>query len=289
MSFTGFRTYDNAMKQNPWFDRFNLSLANLKLWQKHKRWGGCTFSLEEPIYLPRVAYSWLFILTNSEWLQPMLLTVLTRFWTSFCLQHLLSISTEKLGLISREFLVIVCYLSTRAKFETYEQLHSRFKAELCCTAYSGSIVFGRSGEQILGMSIHLTYKYSALYLVVTFWIANFDFQGSALLDLRTKRSFTLSDYFEVNHLLTRYEYATKQSRFRVPLSFIKLWQKCKRWGKITPSRNISEVLMKRIDKHCSLLAFKFPAVITGRVNAIIGSLENFHCNFPFLSRYIFCL
>ena len=44
--------------------------------------------------------------------------------------------------------------------------------------------------------------------------------------------------------------------------------------------------MKRIDDHCSLLAFKFPAVITGRVDAIIVSLVYVHCNFRFLSRHL---
>ena len=39
--------------------------------------------------------------------------------------------------------------------------------------------------------------------------------------------------------------------------------------------------MKIIDKHCSLLAFKFPAVITGRVDASIRSLIYDHCNFRF--------
>ena len=53
---------------------------------------------------------------------------------------------------------------------------------------------------------------------------------------------------------------------------MKLWQKHKRWDGITPSLNISEVLIKRIDKHCSLLAFKFPAVITEKVDASIRIL-----------------
>ena len=44
--------------------------------------------------------------------------------------------------------------------------------------------------------------------------------------------------------------------------------------------------MKRIDDHCSLLAFKFPAVITGRVDATIVSLVYVHCNFRFLSRHL---
>ena len=47
--------------------------------------------------------------------------------------------------------------------------------------------------------------------------------------------------------------------------------------------------MKRIGKRCSLLAFNFPAVITGRVDAMIRSLVYDHCNFRFLSRHIFCL
>ena len=51
-----------------------------------------------------------------------------------------------------------------------------------------------------------------------------------------------------------------------------IWQKRKRWGRIAPSLKISKELMKRIDKHCKVLAFKFPAVITGRVDAIIRIL-----------------
>ena len=51
-----------------------------------------------------------------------------------------------------------------------------------------------------------------------------------------------------------------------------IWQKRKRWGRIAPSIKISKELMKRIDKHCKVLAFKFPAVITGRVDAIIRIL-----------------
>ena len=41
--------------------------------------------------------------------------------------------------------------------------------------------------------------------------------------------------------------------------------------------------MKRIDDHCSLLAFKFPTVTIGRV------VVYDHRNFRFLSRHIFCL
>ena len=44
--------------------------------------------------------------------------------------------------------------------------------------------------------------------------------------------------------------------------------------------------MERIDDYCSLLSFKFPAVITGRVDAIIVSLVYVHCNFRFLSRHL---
>ena len=54
---------------------------------------------------------------------------------------------------------------------------------------------------------------------------------------------------------------------------MKIWRKRKLWGGINPSLNISEQLMKRNDEHCSLLAFKFPAVITGRVDAIIRILD----------------
>ena len=39
--------------------------------------------------------------------------------------------------------------------------------------------------------------------------------------------------------------------------------------------------MKIIDKPCSLMAFKFPAVITRRVDATIRSLIYDHCNFRF--------
>ena len=46
--------------------------------------------------------------------------------------------------------------------------------------------------------------------------------------------------------------------------------------------------MKRIDKHCKVLAFKFPAVIIGRVDAVIRSLVYDQYNFRFLSRLIFC-
>ena len=41
--------------------------------------------------------------------------------------------------------------------------------------------------------------------------------------------------------------------------------------------------MKRIGKRCSLLAFNFLAVITGRVDAMIRSLVYDHCNFRFLA------
>ena len=79
--------------------------------------------------------------------------------------------------------------------------------------YRGSIFFGRSGEHILGRCIDLIYKYSVLYLLVTFWIANFNFWGSAWLDLKTERSFTLSDSFKVNKLLWKW-----------PNSSTQLWQ-----------------------------------------------------------------
>ena len=147
--------------------------------------------------------------------------------------------------------------------------------------YKGSIFFGRSSEHILGMCIDLIYKYSILYLPVTFWIANFNFWGSAWLELRTESSLTLSDYFTVNNLFWRWMKSStqlwqsaKQSRFRFVPSEMKIWRKRKRWGGINPSLNISEELMKRNDEHCSLLVFKFPAVIvTGRVDAIIRILD----------------
>ena len=54
---------------------------------------------------------------------------------------------------------------------------------------------------------------------------------------------------------------------------MKIWRKRKRWGGTNPLLNISEELMKRNDEQCSLLALKFPAVITGRVDAIIRILD----------------
>ena len=87
-----------------------------------------------------------------------------------------------------------------------------------------------------------------------------------------------------------YENATKQSKFRfVVPSFMKHRQKRRRWGRVTPLLNISEEPKKRIDEHYSLLAFKFPSVITEKVDVIIRSSVCDHCKFRFLLRYIFCL
>ena len=104
--------------------------------------------------------------------------------------------------LTREFSFV------RLNWTSVLRFHLSF--EIRSSIYRGSIFFGRSGEHILGMCIDLTYKYSVLYLLVTFWIANFDFWGSDWLDLRTESSLTFSDYFTGNNLFWRWTNSSTQ-------------------------------------------------------------------------------
>ena len=87
-----------------------------------------------------------------------------------------------------------------------------------------------------------------------------------------------------------YENAMKQNHWldKVISSFagLKIWQRRKRWSRITPSLNISNVLMRRNDKHCGLLAFKFSALITLEGLMLLIEVQCDHCNFRFLLEHI---
>ena len=145
--------------------------------------------------------------------------------------------------------------------------------------------FGRSGEQILGMCIDLKYELRILKFECRLgWISGLS--DHSLYLIISRRIICVGNRRSRQR---NYENATKQSSSRCVLSLVIIWQNRKRWGKITPSLNISMELTKRIDKQCKPLAFKFPAVITGRVDNMNKSLVYDHCNFRFLSRYIFCL
>ena len=87
---------------------------HLKLWQKRNRWGRCTFSLEEPIYLPRVASS---LYPHKFWVTSIhdfnsLDTFLNIFLPSASLVNI----KRGIGFNFREnMLVIVCYFFNACK------------------------------------------------------------------------------------------------------------------------------------------------------------------------------
>ena len=87
-----------------------------------------------------------------------------------------------------------------------------------------------------------------------------------------------------------YENAMKRNHWldKVISSFagLKIWQRRKRWSRITPSLNISNVLMRRNDKHCGLLTFKFSALITLEGLMLLIEAWCDHCNFRFLLEHI---